>query len=82
MNEKLEQEIELWKHKRCSYDERGDISATAQHFYNLALEGVRKEMERIRTNIYDCAKICPAERQLGAAMALDDIENFIDNQKQ
>jgi len=48
MNERLKEEIELWKHKRCSYDEHGDISATAQYFYNLALADVKAEVDFLK----------------------------------
>lgn len=51
MNERLKEEIELWKHKRCSYDEHGDISATAQHFYNLALKDIREKCKDYKVGV-------------------------------
>ena len=90
MNERLEKEIDkrFEQAKVVGYmDGYGPVEISkepftriARHFYNLALEDVKKEIERIRTNVYDCAKMRPAERQLGACMALDDIEDFINEQ--
>lgn len=67
MNERLKKEIELWKHKRCSYDEHGDISSTAQHFYNLALEDVKAEVDFLKDK---CAMVDATE-----------LKEFIDKQK-
>jgi len=85
MNERLEQKIELWKHKRCSYDERGDISATAQHFYNLALEDVKKDVEKTigalkkqNPNPLGTITECLADSEI---TALETVVDFINNQK-
>ena len=67
MSERLKKEIELWKHKRCSYDEHGDISATAQHFYNLALADVKAEVDFLKDK---CAMVDAIE-----------LKEFIDKQK-
>jgi hypothetical protein len=67
MSERLKEEIELWKHKRCSYDEHGDISATAQHFYNLALDDVKAEVDFLKDK---CATVDATE-----------LKEFIDKQK-
>ena len=84
MNNYFEQEYARYmeKHKGRGSTATINVKDMARHFYGLALEDVKKEIGRIRTNVYACAKMRPAERQLGACMALDDIENFIDNQKQ
>lgn len=67
MNERLKKEIELWKDKRCSYDEHGDISSTAQHFYNLALADVKAEVDNLMDN---CAMVDAVE-----------LKEFIDKQR-
>ena len=79
MNERLKEEIELWKHKRCSYDEHGDISATAQHFYSLALEDVKNEVEKEKmNNVKDFSNGCDEDQCYGFDLALKHIEVFID----
>jgi F420-0:gamma-glutamyl ligase len=47
MNEKLEQEIERYIKEKHLVPEAFLIPSIAQHFYNLALEDVRKEVEKI-----------------------------------
>lgn len=74
MNERLEREIELWKDRRGSYDEHGDISATARHFYNLALEDIRGEVGRL----YGAAEEkLDTSQEIGYQRACNDIDDFI-----
>ena len=68
MNERLKEEIELWKHKLGSYDEHGDIVTTAQHFYNLALDDIKAEVDFLKDK---CAMVDAIE-----------LKEFIDEQKQ
>ena len=60
MNERLEKELESWRHEHFQGKRDGDYSgeyleresqlSIARHFYSLALENVRKECEKYRTS--------------------------------
>ena len=86
MNERLEKEIERWKYKRCSYDEHGDISATAQHFYDLALADVREGVQDSMYNEnyasdaeYSCDNDEAGRKHDYCYERLEKIRDFIDN---
>ena len=88
MNEKLKQEIDTWLKNgnitdTCfgEYDDE-DIEITAEHFYNLALEEVRKELKRVEIEtpvLTEGTAAYPAGRIVGRTEVREDILNFIDN---
>lgn len=98
MNERLEQECTEYFKDWSVQEEIGltkpdgwsctvkDLNAIAQHFYNLALEDVKKEVEKTigalkKQNPNPLGKIteCLAASEI---TALETVVDFINNQKQ
>ena len=84
MNEKLEREIVRYKVPFQDDDENLDertLDAIARHFYNVALEDVRKEVER-QYVYWDNVVISSASPNAVASKnRMKEILDFIDNLK-
>lgn len=89
MNERLSKEIERYEEENHGFEgsSRYDCICIAQHFYNLALEDVKKKIvERIRNTAY-CKTFygqLPEDKKLkdtyeGMNTAFHEINGFIDN---
>ena len=83
MNKRLEQELEEWNEHGpltnipwCTPQDA--IAITAQHFYNLALEDVKKEVEKIKDYV-EALKI-DDDFHCGELAVCDNILDFIDQQ--
>ena len=75
MNEKLKQEVAFFK---CIGDnDLRDLTRIAEHFYNLALEDVRKEVESNR-NAVKCLSTGSSFNE-GKLVMAHDILFFINN---
>ena len=96
MNERLKQEIEsIWSHDKVinphAYDkgeeiqlDKRNLETLAQHFYNLALEEVKKEVEKnLEQEEWAIAHCNPSENEKFATWAQMQLAkgliDFIDN---
>lgn len=70
MNEKIKESVLEWA-MRWHPDLREDIKSTAWHFYDLALQDVKKEIEDTALNI-----ACPGYSSISACR---DFIKFIDS---
>ena len=86
MNERLNIEIGYWldklDDKYCQQVEsytNADIRETVQHFYSLALEDVRKEVERRITEQQKWIECGYGGHEIAIRNELNEVKTFIDN---
>ena len=83
MNEKFKYIAKNYFISECMQNgvcDENDLAEIIKYGYNLALENVKKEVERIRGVVHDYATT-NAEMHIGACLALDNIKTFIEKQE-